>query len=110
MALIADLIQSKETQKHKPQKIKAYLGLYYEEKVQPTIEGTLEVGNCDAMTAMTLGGTQAEKPPPKLAIIMNKMQEIFRNELAKMMAKVEECWKEMVAEKEYKDDLKMRDK
>jgi len=110
-ALIADLIQSKEGWKQKPQKIEAYLNLYYEEKVRPMVDGAHNVGKDKAMAAAASPeGSQASKLPPTLTTIMTKAQEMFKTEPPNIIAKVEERWQEMVAEIKQKTDRKAKDK
>ncbi|KAG6373958.1 hypothetical protein JVT61DRAFT_6123 [Boletus reticuloceps] len=73
-ALIADLLQSKKGRKWKPQKIEAYMSLYYEDKVHPAVDGAQTIGKDDTMAAAVSQGSQVSKLAPTLATIMSKTQ------------------------------------
>lgn len=99
-SLISELMQSRDARTRKPQKIEAYLNLYYEERVRPAIEAAGDVQKDDAIAAVAADGERMGKHSPKLVTIMNKTREMFKKESAEVKAKVDEHWKEMVAERD----------
>jgi hypothetical protein len=74
--------------------------LFYNEKIRPAIEGAEDIQKNEVIAAVAGDGPKLGKLPPRLATIMQKSQELFKNESVEVKAKVEHRWKEMVAERE----------
>lgn len=71
--LIADLMQSRDAWTRKPQKIKAYLNLFYNKKIRPAIEGADDVQKNEVMAAVAGDGSKLGKLLPRLSTIMQKL-------------------------------------
>ena len=99
-SLIAELMQPRNTWTQKPQQIEAYLNLFYNEKVQPAIEGAEDIQENEVMAAVAGDGPKSGKLLPRLVTIMQKLCEMFKHESVKVKSKVEHHWKEMVVERE----------
>ncbi|KAF8418380.1 hypothetical protein L210DRAFT_3511088, partial [Boletus edulis BED1] len=94
---ISELMEMKETRTRKPQRIKVYLNLYYDEKIKPLIEGGADVQKNVALAAASDEAAETAKLSPKLATIMGKAREMFKAETPEVKARVEAWWNELVA-------------
>lgn len=99
MSLIAVLLQSKDARARKPQMVEAYLNLYYDEKIRPTIKGAEDVPKNKAMAAVA-GDMGKSNKVPMITAIMNKARKMLKSESEEVKAMVEARWKEMITERE----------
>ena len=87
--LISELMRAREARSRKPQMIKVYLNLYYDERVKPIIEGAADVQKDEAIAAASSDEQKASKLSPNLATMMSKARELYKNKSAEIKEKVE---------------------
>lgn len=109
-ALISDIMDVKDGRKRKPQKVEAYMSLYYRQKVQPIVDGAQDVSVNDAVAAAASQGSQATKLSPTLTTIMAKAREMLKTESPEVLMEVEERLKEMSSQTEKEKKSKTKDK
>lgn len=98
-AFIAELMtNTKDERTRKPQKVEAYINLFYDEKVKPVVKGAGDVPQDDVMAVAASG--KLPKAEPHLVTIMNQSRKLLQEETEEVKALVDQRWQEMVIEKQ----------
>jgi hypothetical protein len=98
-AFIAELMTNpKDECTRKPQKVEAYINLFYDEKVKPVVKGASDVPQDDVMAAAGTG--KLPKAELHLVTIMNQSRKLLQEETDEVKALVDQRWQEMVIEKQ----------
>ncbi|KAG9316140.1 hypothetical protein JVU11DRAFT_3818 [Chiua virens] len=99
-------MQARETRTQKPQKLEAYMDLFYNEKIWPVIECAKDVPKTDALAAVADNRPKSGRLLSRLGNIMQKSRELFKQESDEVKTMVEQHWKKMVAEREMEEEKK----
>ncbi|KAG9308755.1 hypothetical protein JVU11DRAFT_11543 [Chiua virens] len=99
-------MQARETRTQKPQKLEAYMDLFYNEKIWPVIECAKDIPKTDALAAVADNRPKSGRLLSRLGNIMQKSRELFKQESDEVKTMVEQHWKKMVAERETEEEKK----